>query len=72
MNIIRPKATAEKCGVTVITVHRWSTDPQYFHMGFPKKVSLGANSVGFIEDEVDEWIATRAGQRDGGDDAGAA
>ena len=26
---------------------------------FPKPISLGARAVGFIEDEVDEWIASR-------------
>ena len=72
MNIIRPKATAEKCGVTVITIHRWSTDPQYSHMGFPKKVFLGANSVGYVEEEVNAFLEARAAERNGGDDARAA
>ena len=64
MNILRPKAAAAKCGVTVITIHRWSTDPAYAHMGFPKKVSLGANSVGFIEEEIDAFLEARAAKRD--------
>ena len=71
MNIIRPKATAQKCGVTPITIRRWASDPKYEHMGFPKPISLGDNSVGFIEAEVDAFLEARAAKRDGGDDARA-
>ena len=64
MNILRPKAAAEKCGVTPITIHRWTCDPSYAHMGFPQKISLGENSVGYVEAEVDAWLEARAAQRD--------
>ena len=65
MNILRPKATAAKCGVTPITIHRWASDPKYTHMGFPKPIRLGDNSVGYIEDEVDSFLAERVAKRDG-------
>ena len=71
MNIIRPKATAVKCGVAPITIHRWATDPKYEHLNFPKKIRLSENSVGFIEAEVEAFLESRAAKRDGGDDAGA-
>ena len=64
MNILRPKATAVKCGVVPITIRRWATDPKYPHLNFPKLVSLGDNSVGIIEEEIDEWLAARAAKRD--------
>jgi prophage regulatory protein len=37
---------------------------------FPKSVSLGARAIGFVESEVDDWIAqkieaSRAKQREG-------
>ena len=32
-------------------------------MGFPKPIELGDNSVGFIESELDEWLAQRAAKR---------
>ena len=66
MNVLRPKATAVKCGVTPITIHRWATDPRYAHMGFPKPISLGDNSVGYIELELNDWIAEQAAKRGGG------
>ena len=65
MNIVRYPATARKCGVNRMTVYRWATQPEYAHMGFPKPVTLGANSVGFIEAEVDAWLETQAAKRDG-------
>ncbi len=63
MNILRPKATAVKCGVVPITIRRWATDPKYAHMNFPKPISLGKNSVGFVESEVDGWLEARAAER---------
>ena len=72
MNIIRYPAAARKCGVNRMTVYRWATQPEYADMAFPKPVALGANSVGFIEAEVDAWLEKRAAERDGGDDARAA
>ena len=64
MKILRPKAMAQKCGVAPITIHRWASDPRYAHMGFPKKIRLGDNSVGYIEEEVDAFLASRAAKRD--------
>ncbi len=64
MNVIRPKATAVKCGVTPITIRRWSSDPKYAAMGFPKPISLGDNSRGYIEEEVDAFLAERAAARE--------
>ncbi len=64
MNILRPKATAVKCGVAPITIHRWASDPKYAHMDFPKPIRLGDNSVGYIEEEVDAFLAEQAAKRD--------
>ena len=63
MNILRRKATAVKCGVAPITVDRWSHDPKYTHMNFPKPIPLGENSVGYIEEEIDDFLASRAAKR---------
>ncbi|MCZ6863813.1 MAG: AlpA family phage regulatory protein [Alphaproteobacteria bacterium] len=63
MNILRPKATAQKCGVTPITIRRWATEEKYRHMKFPKPLSLGENSVGYPESEVDEFLEARAAKR---------
>lgn len=31
---------------------------------FPKPIKLGVKSVGWIESEIDDWIAARAKERD--------
>ena len=64
MNIIRPKATAANCGVAPITIYRWATDPKYSHLHFPKPIPLGDNSVGYIEEEIDAFLAEQAAKRD--------
>ena len=64
MNILRPKATAVKCGVTPITVRRWATEEKYAHKNFPKPISLGENSVGYVEAEIDTWLEARAAERE--------
>ena len=63
INILRYKTTAAKCDVTPITIRRWATKPEYENLGFPKPVSLGDNSVGFVEAEVDDWLEGRAAKR---------
>jgi prophage regulatory protein len=36
------------------------------HRGkFPKRVQLGDNTVGWVEQEIDEWIANRLAERAG-------
>ncbi|MBP2229636.1 prophage regulatory protein [Azospirillum agricola] len=30
---------------------------------FPRRVKIGARSVGWVESEIDEWIATRVAKR---------
>jgi prophage regulatory protein len=32
---------------------------------FPKPVPLGDKAVGWLEDEVDDWLAARIAERDG-------
>ena len=64
MNILRYADAARKCGVSRMTVYRWATQPEYADMDFPKPVPLGANSVGFVEAEVDDWLEARAAERD--------
>ena len=63
MKIIRRKPAAKKVGVEPITVDRWSHDPKYAHLNFPKPIPLGDNSVGYVEEEIDEWLAARAAAR---------
>jgi prophage regulatory protein len=64
MKILRKKAVAERLDISSRTVDRWATDPTYSHLAFPKPVPLGANSVGFLEHEIDDFLESRAAMRD--------
>lgn len=64
MNFLRYKTAAQKCDVSIITIRRWATHPEYESMGFPRPVPLGKNSVGFVEQEVNDWLAERVAKRD--------
>jgi prophage regulatory protein len=32
---------------------------------FPRQISLGGRAVAWLESEIDDWIASRIGDRDG-------
>lgn len=56
LRILRIKQLIERTQLSRATLYvLMSTDPT-----FPKKVQLTARTVGFLESEVDAWIAARA------------
>jgi prophage regulatory protein len=59
MRILRKKAAAEKTGYSASHLDRLSRLGQ-----FPKKVQLGPMAVGYLESEVEAWLAERAAERD--------
>ena len=63
------KKTGERCGgKSPMTIRRWATDPAYAHLGFPKPIQLGDNSVGFDDGEIGLWLDERAALRDDEDE----
>ena len=64
MNILRYPDVARKCGVSRMTIWRWATQDEYADMRFPRQLDLGANSVGFVESEIEDFLAARAAKRD--------
>ncbi|MGU7881803.1 helix-turn-helix transcriptional regulator [Burkholderia sp. AW50-3] len=55
LRILRIKQLVERTSLSRATLYvLMSTDPS-----FPKKIQLTARSVGFLESEVDAWIASR-------------
>lgn len=64
MNILRYPDAARKCGISKMTLYRWATQPEYAEKNFPKPISLGDNSVGFVEEEIEKWLADRVAKRD--------
>jgi prophage regulatory protein len=52
--ILRRPGLITKTGLSYPTLWRYERDGK-----FPQRVQLGPNSVGWFEDEVDEWLASR-------------
>jgi prophage regulatory protein len=53
-NIIRRAGVEQKTGLSYETINRYEKRGE-----FPARVQLGTNSVGWFEDEVDDWIKAR-------------
>ena len=50
---LRLKNTAERAGWHPQHLWKVATDPIYAHIGFPKPVRIGKNSIAFVEAEVE-------------------
>jgi prophage regulatory protein len=51
IRILRPAAVAEKLAVCRATFWRYTKRPD-----FPRAVRLSPGAVGFVEEEIDDWI----------------
>jgi len=59
MKIIRLKQVMETTGLARSTIYK------YIAAGaFPKPVPLGGKSVGWVDEEVKEWVLARIEERD--------
>ena len=58
MAILRCADVLELTGLSRTTL--WRMEAQGL---FPQRVTLGTNSVGWLSDEVDQWLATRPRRR---------
>jgi prophage regulatory protein len=58
--ILRLPAVRKATGYPTSTIYRLIAERR-----FPRQVSLGPKSVGWVEREVHEWIAARIAARDG-------
>jgi len=61
MKIIRLKEVLDCTGLSRTSVYMFMAEGR-----FPQSVPLGARSVGWLESEVQEWIAKRVKERDEG------
>ena len=59
MRILRLPQVIEKVGYS--GMHIWRLEKAG---RFPRRVRLGPNSVGWVAEEVDDWIAARVAERD--------
>ncbi|MCK3828296.1 AlpA family transcriptional regulator [Pseudomonas sp. W2Aug9] len=59
MRIIRLKDVIDSTGLARSTIYKYIAEDV-----FPKPVSLGERSVGWVEGEVQDWILARIEDRD--------
>lgn len=59
MRIIRLKEVIDSTGLARSTIYKYIDEGS-----FPKPVSLGGRSVGWVETEVHDWILERIEERD--------
>lgn len=63
-SILRPKAAMARTGLPRSTFYeRQNPKSRYFDPTFPQARSLGEGAVGYLEAEVDQWIAARPSAR---------
>ena len=59
MRVLSKRAAAAKVNYSVPHIDKMVSQGR-----FPRKIQLGPNKIGFLETEVDEWIADRVRERD--------
>lgn len=62
MRIIRLKQVIETTGLGRSTIYKYIGEHT-----FPEPVPLGGRAVGWLEEEVLDWVLSRVALRDGGD-----
>lgn len=65
LRVLRLREVEERTGLKRASIYRRGTAGT-----FPKPIRLGANSSGWIESEIESWLAQRVAERDA--QAGAA
>ena len=64
VRIIRPLHARKKLGVGKTTFQDWQNPKsKRYRPEFPKKIQLGANSVGYLESEINAFIQSLADSR---------
>ncbi|USX25538.1 AlpA family transcriptional regulator [Oxalobacteraceae bacterium OTU3CINTB1] len=60
LRIIRRKQLEERTGLSRSAIYdRLSSNSPRFDPSFPRAIKLGANSVGWVESEIEAWLLSR-------------
>ncbi|WP_059021359.1 MULTISPECIES: AlpA family transcriptional regulator [Vibrionaceae] len=59
MRLIKLKEVMTLTSLARSTIYKYMSEGQ-----FPKTVPLGCRSVGWVEEEITDWILERIGERD--------
>lgn len=66
MPFSRVNTVARRYDTTASTIWRWSREPRFAHLNFPKPVPVGPNTTAWDDDELDAFDAERIAMRDDG------
>lgn len=59
MKVLRLAEVIEKTGLARSTIYKYTGEGK-----FPKSISLGGRSVGWIDSEIHEWLLEKQVERD--------
>ena len=57
------KQVREIVGFSFAHIDRMENEPEYTHLGFPKRVGIGFR-VFWVEEEIHTWVAAQIAKRD--------
>ncbi len=64
--LVRMREVQKKIGISRSTVYDWiNPNSPRFDDSFPKPVRLGVNSVGWVDTELEDWLAEKIAARAG-------
>lgn len=64
LKILRPKEVIKKLSISKSTFYDWQNKKsKRYRDDFPKSISIGANSVGYLESEINMFILNMANNR---------
>jgi prophage regulatory protein len=67
-NVLRAKKAAKKLDIAPSTFYLWQNpSSRYYKPTLPRRVKLGERAGGWLEPELDEWLAARAAARSQGE-----
>ena len=59
LSILRRKQVEQRTGLSRSTIYLYIQEGT-----FPRPINLGSRSVGWLENEIDEWLISRVQKRD--------
>lgn len=64
LKILRPKEVIKKLSISKSTFYDWQNKKsKRYRADFPKSISIGSNSVGYLESEINMFILNMANNR---------
>ena len=63
-NFLRVGRVADRYDCTTSTIWRWSREPRFAHLKFPKPVKIGPNTTVWADEELDTYDQRRLAERD--------